>query len=294
MKQAPWAFVMTAAAAAFVACADPASTPAEGAPPGTDPATGAPGNEGTTAPGGSDIAGPNGGDDGTADAPPPLPPAEDLGEGDGKDVVSLGDSYMRLPNLVQQPGTEGVDLSLAELGRQYRTYAFTGGSFLTPVGVKNGVIPGQLSNAIKADPDIKTVIVAGGGNDLAQNTPCRGAKTVTELSAACRQELDAIIPALDAFVANVAKAGVKDLVWVGYGPTATTGDKIVEGAIAYLRADRQAKCVATNPALGLRCHYIDNFAAKVPTRDGFHPTSEGYDMVAKAVLDRLKAVGARR
>src|SRR4051794_38711317 len=43
------------------------------------------------------------------------PPADDQGQGDGNDVVALGDSYMRLPNAFQQPGTEGVDLSLMKI-----------------------------------------------------------------------------------------------------------------------------------------------------------------------------------
>ena len=290
-KRAALALGWTAVAALIVACGE---TPATGP---SSSAGGAVDEDGESVPStGSGVGTSRDGGD-AGDAKTPMPPHEDLGEGDGKDVVSLGDSYMRLPNLIQQPGGEGVDLSLAKIsGRPYRTYAYRGAALFpeTPVAVKNGVIPGQLTTAKQEHADIKTVIVSAGGNDLAKNTPCLGAKTVAELSAACKQELDSIVPAIDAFVADLAKAGVKDLIWVGYGPTATTGDKIVEGAIAWLRADRKAKCVANNPALGLRCHYIDNFAAKIPTRDGFHPTGEGYDSVAQAVLDRMKAAGARR
>lgn len=224
-------------------------------------------------------------------------PRVDRGEGDGADVVSLGDSYMRLPNLVQQPGSEGVDVSLAAIGgKAYRTYAYTGAVLLPPkpVGVKNGVIPGQLAAALRDGADIATVIVSGGANDLGQGSPCNGAKSVAEVAPACKQELDGIVAAVDAFVGQLAAAGVEDLVWVGYGPTATTGDRVVEGAIAYLRADRKAKCVPDDPALGLRCHYVDNVDAAIPTRDGFLPTSEGYEAIARAVLARMKEVGARR
>lgn len=51
---------------------------------------------------------------------------------------------------------------------------------------------------------------------------------------------------------------------------------------------------AGDTALGLRCHYVHDFAANIPTRDGFHPTSQGYESIAQAVFERMKAVGARR
>lgn len=269
-------------------------------PSGNEEASnGAPGSSTVPLPGGG------GGDSSTTQPPaapgetpaPPAPPREDRGEGDGKDVVALGDSYMRLPDFLQRPGSEGVDISLAKAGRQYRTRAYTGASLFPPkaVGVKNGVIPGQFESARAEDPNIKTVILSGGANDIDDSDGCAGPTTAAELSDQCKQELDSINEAIDAFLAEMAKAGVEDVIWVGYGPTTTSGNKVVEGAVDYLRTTRKAKCVANNPALGgLRCHYIDNFEAKIPTRDGFHPTSEGYDAIANAVLARLKEEGARR
>lgn len=264
----------------------------EGSPNGgeeTPSATVPPAGESTT-------TAPSGAPGETPDPASPAPPREDRGEGDGKDVVALGDSYMRLPDALQRPGREGVDLSLANAGRSYRTRAYTGASLFPPkpVGVKNGVIPGQFESARAEDPNIKTVILSGGANDIDDSDGCNGAATQAELSEQCKKELDSINAAIDAFIAEMAKAGVEDVVWVGYGPTTTSGNKVVEGAVDYLRTTRKAKCVANDPALGLRCHYVDNVAANVPTRDGFHPTSEGYDAVANAVLARMKAEGARR
>mgnify|MGYP001155131119 CR=1 FL=1 len=226
----------------------------------------------------------------------PAPLREDLGEGDGRDVVALGDSYMRLPNLFQGPGNEGVDVSLAKAGKKYRTRAYTGANVFPPkpVAVKNGVIPNQFKSARAEDPNIKTVIVSGGANDIDDSDGCNGAATAAELSDKCKQELDSINDAIDAFLAEMAQAGVQDVIWVGYGPTPTSGNKVVEGAIDYLRTTRKARCTTNNAAIGLRCHYIDNFAAQIPTRDGFHPTSAGYDAIANAVLARMKEEGVRR
>lgn len=223
------------------------------------------------------------------------PPPGDQGQGDGKDVVSIGDSYIRLPNQLQQPGAEGVDLSLAKAsGRTYRTFAFTGAQLFPPtaVAMKNGVIPGQFNRAKTEDANIKTLVMAGGGNDLPQGGgACKGATKPADLDAECKSLITSINQAIDAFIADVAKAGVKDLVWVGYG--ATDPAKGLEGAIAALREDRKAKCTV-NATPGMRCHFIDNAAAKIPTRDGFHPTAAGYDDIGKAVWERMKKEGMRR
>lgn len=301
---ARWGYGLVTGLSLVVACGESSSPPSDEAPASDEPGATVPGND--ERPGSSPPASASGSPDAAHDADAAdaagsdgakPPPAQDQGQGDGHDVVSLGDSYMRLPNLVQAPGTEGVDLSLAKVsGQPYRTFAFTGGSVFPPIAVaiKNGVIPGQFTNAKNANADIKTVVMSGGANDIDDSDGCKGARTLAELSAQCKTELDSIDAAVDKLVADMAKAGVKDVVWVGYGPTPTTGNAIVEGAIAYLRAARKAKCVANNPALGLRCHYVDNFAASVPTRDGFHPTGPGYDLVGKAVWDRMKAEGTRR
>lgn len=234
--------------------------------------------------------------------PDPMPPddgsvPDDLGVGDGSDVVTLGDSYMRLPNAFQQPGSEGVELSLeAAGGRTYRKFGYTGGSVLppTPVAILNNVIPNQFARARQQNPDIKTVVIAGGGNDLTD--ACNGPTTEAALSASCKTLLDQIDAACDALIAEMAAAGVRDVVWVGYGDTTTTGQRVFRGALDYLRTKRMARCVANDPALGLRCHYVDNKGRPgLTTRsDGFHPDAAGYMLIGQAVWDRMVAEGVRR
>ncbi|HVH45363.1 MAG TPA: SGNH/GDSL hydrolase family protein [Labilithrix sp.] len=229
-------------------------------------------------------------------------PGEDLGSGDGKDVVAIGDSYMRIPTQLQEPGTEGVDLSLNKAsGRQFRSFAITGASKLPitippkqPVAVAfgTGIIPGQFDNARKEAP-VRTLLIAGGGNDLPQGGgPCKGATSSAAISAECKSLVDGINKLIDDFMAKLGPLGVKDVIWVAYGPTDPA--KGLEGAVAALREDRKAKCVPDNPALGVRCHYIDNVAANIPTRDGFHPTPEGYDAIGKNVWARMQQEGTRR
>lgn len=232
----------------------------------------------------------------------PLPPDDgsatdqDLGVGDGTDVVTLGDSYMRLPNALQQPGSEGVELSLEKAGnRTYRKYGYTGGRLLPPrpVAILNDVIPNQFTRAVQQNPNIMTVVIAGGGNDLTD--ACNGPTTEADLSDRCKTLLDQIDAASDTLIAKMAQAGVRDVVWVGYGDTTTTGQRVFRGALDYLRTKRIAKCVANDPSLGLRCHYVDNKGRPgLDTRDGFHPDAAGYDLIGKAVWDRMVAEGVRR
>jgi hypothetical protein len=247
---------------------------------------------------GSDDPGGQGGEP-TADASPtsadggPTPPGGDLGEGDGTDVVTIGDSYMRLPNQLQQPGTEGVELSLEEAGgRTYRKFGFTGVSLFPPtaVAILNGIIPGQLTRAAGEDPDIMTVVAIGGGNDLSED--CNGPTSEAELSATCIELLDQIEAGIQTLIADMGAAGVQDLVWVGYGDTTATGQRVFLGALDYLRTRRMASCTAASTP---RCHYVDNKARPgLVTRDGFHPDAAGYDLVGQAVWDRMVAEGVRR
>src|SRR5207342_408824 len=82
-------------------------------------------------------------------------PPEDRGRGDGKDVITIGDSWM------SYEATQGIQQSLTKVsGHSYRSYGVGGAQLL------NGEIPRQYAVARRANPEIKTVIMTGGGNDL--------------------------------------------------------------------------------------------------------------------------------
>lgn len=228
----------------------------------------------------------------------PTPPITGSGGSAGtggtvKEVVTLGDSYMRLPDPFQQPGLEGVELSLERAaGRTYRKYGYTGGGAV-PIAIKNGVIPGQFQRAKTEDPNIATVVIAGGGNDLTDD--CSGPATEAALSATCKTLLDDIEAATQAMISQMAAAGVQDVVWVGYGDTATTGPRVFAGALDYLRRKRIEHCTDPVAGLALRCHYVDNKGrAGLVTRDGFHPDPAGYDLIGRATWERMVAEDVRR
>ena len=123
------------------------------------------------------------------------PTHEDLGEGDGQDVITIGDSWM---NLI----VTGIEQSLeAASGRDYRNYAVPGTLVL------NEQIPGQYTSVVAADPDIKTIVMTGGGNDIL-TSPC--------VDDECQPIVDDVSMRLTELMTQAGMDGVEDIVLIGY------------------------------------------------------------------------------
>lgn len=207
-----------------------------------------------------------------------LPPRMDLGKGTGKDVITIGDSWMLLI-------FTGIQESLvtASGGQPYRRYAFPGTRMLS------GEIPDQYATAKREDPVIKTVVMTGGGNDIIQDSAIQS--DCTTGGDLCKAQLEKIGKSLSDLWAQMSKDGVQDVIQVNYSSSA--GDPI---------KDREANtkalvdsCAAVPPPL--RCHVLntDALITKSDLRsDGIHPTDEGYDRIGKAVFDLMVKEGMRR
>jgi hypothetical protein len=215
--------------------------------------------------------------DGGADAASAEEPRADLGKGDGKDVITIGDSWMLLT-------TTGIQESLTRVsGQPYRKYARPGTRLL------DGVIPGQYTSAKKADPDIKTVVMTGGGNDIIQNsalkTDCMQGGTM------CDAQVEKIRMALSDLWKQMSADGVQDVVHVMYSASAGSGVK--NGQTHNMK---MAEVCAAVPA-PLHCHLLNTDALIGPSdmrSDGIHPTDPGFDKIGKAVFDLMQEKGMRR
>ena len=194
-------------------------------------------------------------------------PREDLGEGDGQDVITIGDSWM---NLI----LTGIEQSLATAsGRTYRNFAVPGTLLL------NEQIPGQYETAKSADPDIKTVVMTGGGNDIL-GSPCTGD--------ACAPIVDDVLARLTELQAEMAADGVQDVVIIGYTYPADMGK---HASLDYSIMLSETTCLPTNMP---RCHFIDSTMLDITLSDGIHPNAAGYDLLGETVWALMQAEGMRR
>lgn len=202
-------------------------------------------------------------------------PREDLAKGDGKDVITIGDSWMKLTST-------GIQQSLVKAsGQPYRTYGVPGTRML------NGQIPNQYAMAKRADPDIKTVVMTGGGNDILQ---ANLSEACAQGTAACTEQLEKIGAALSELWAQMSKDGVLDVVHIKYSSNAGSGVK-----------DREANDKALSDACAavpapLRCHLLatDDLVKGELRSDGIHPSDPAYDRIGKAVFDLMVKEGMRR
>jgi hypothetical protein len=242
-------------------------------------ATGGMGAAGTQATGGTGAAGMMGSDAGVmTDAgmmEPEPEPREDLGEGDGSDVITIGDSWMSL-------GFNGIQQSLVRVsGQPYRTYGVAATRLL------NGAIPDQYTRAKNANADIKTVVMTGGGNDIIMVPGLR--EDCAAGLPRCGEVITEILDTLSALWDEMAADGVQDVIYVQYSNPEGNN-------VSFMLPDGDgvaARCEAT-PA-PLRCHRLETLdivMGDIP--DGIHPSGAAYDRIGQEVHDMMVERGMRR
>jgi len=199
--------------------------------------------------------------------------AEDPGKGNGKDVIAIGDSWM------SYAGNTGIQNSLRKIsGQPYREYGVGGTQLL------NGQIPAQYAQAKRDNPNIQTVIMTGGGNDLLRSN------ARVDLSSAgpfARARIDMLADRLFALWSEMGRDGVHDIIYVFY----SRGGGIA-ASVDYATKKIQPLCQAMKP---VRCHWIDSDGTLHMTlRDGTHPTDDGFNALARTIFLIMEKEGIRR
>ncbi len=257
-----------------------------GSPPGTPAETTADGGAGpATGPGEAGM-----GDDGSGeiglDGAPPDAQHPDLGKGDGTDVILMGDSWMS--NTLQIEGTGGgIAPALIQVaGEPYRNYAVQGVMMLQADSF-GPAIPTQYESAKQANPDIKTVVMTGGGNDIIQNptiqSDCQMGGDM------CKALLMQISQALETLWTEMASDGVQDVVYIQYADN-------VGSTAQSLRGDAGVAAPSICLTGKIRCHSVDTTAAVMSqiAADGIHPLQAANQRIATQVYDLMVQDGMRR
>jgi lysophospholipase L1-like esterase len=213
----------------------------------------------------------------------------------GSQIIVVGDSYLNIGDTAAMPHRYTEERARADgsLGATdaYRQYAVPGTS------MANGQIPGQLTQAINADRDIKAVIMTGGGNDiLINNRQCLS--TGSSQNASCRAAVQAAVDASRQMMQTGANAGISDVVYFFYPHvvpgllTGTNPNEILDYALPLAKAACDSAFQATNGRS--RCHFIDMrppFAGKEAQYikpDGIHPTAAGARVLGVEIWNKME------
>ncbi len=221
---------------------------------------------------------------------------------DPNDVVLMGDSYVDWIT-----HTFVADIR-AESGQQWPSYA-VGATSMATGGV--GRIPDQLGMALADNPEIKAIIMTGGGNDIlvadtvmfpdaAMCTSTPDAPMIEDCQTIIQLALDKASMLMD----ETADAGVRDVVYFFYPHI--PGGGLVSGMYpnaildyALPRAREVCESSLERTAGRMKCHFIDMvpvfegksglFAdALSEAGDGIHPNSMGSKVMAKEVWRVMK------
>jgi hypothetical protein len=216
---------------------------------------------------------------------------------DPRDVVLIGDSYVDWIT-----HTFVADIR-AESGQQWPSYA-VGATSMATGGV--GRIPDQLDTALADNPNIKAIVMTGGGNDIlvADTVMFPNGGMCTSVPNApmiedCQKIVQAALDEATRLMDETADAGIRDVVYFFYphipggglisGPTP---NPILDYALPRAREVCDSALERTEGRM--KCHFIDMvpvfegktglFADAVSEAgDGVHPNSMGSKVMAAEV-----------
>ena len=194
-----------------------------------------------------------------------------------------------MSNTLQIEGTGGgIAPALQQVSMQpYRNYAVQGVMMLQ-ADAFGPAIPTQYPAAKMANPDIKTVVMTGGGNDIIQGSSALQADCKMG-GAMCKMTLDQIGDALNTLWTQMATDGVQDIVFVNYSTDVGT-------VAPSLRGDGGVPTPMICLTGKIRCWEYDSTAAvmKQIAADGIHPVAAANQRMATEIYALMTQEGMRR
>ncbi len=203
------------------------------------------------------------------------PPANEF------DVQIVGDSVFDLDGYIH---SHLWDLS----GKAYKDNSKSGDTL--------EYVTQQYNSAISNYPNMRTIIMDGGGNDVLMSLYWRIACASSSWTAPrrCRSFINGVMDDMDDLWDDMDSDGIDDIVHLGYyyikNGTLGNGTKL-KGALKYAMDVAEAGCAAS-PA---DCWFVDPRAdfwgneADYIKSDGIHPTDEGAEVLADLIWDEMVA-----
>ena len=200
-------------------------------------------------------------------------------EADEFDVQIIGDSVFDLNGYIH---TYLKEFS----GKSYRDNSVS--------GHKIDTIRNQYRSAIENNPEIRTIIMDGGANDILMhpfwNMACR---SDDEPSKTCKKFIEKVVDELAELWEEIHSDGVENIIYSGYyhlkpGYFSFNGKRL-NGAIDYAVETIIEKCSESVA----NCHFVDSrpyFSGNESTyikNDGLHPTPDGGKVLAEIIWETM-------
>jgi lysophospholipase L1-like esterase len=204
------------------------------------------------------------------------------------DVVNVGDSIFALSGKIH-------DYLQSWSGQTFRRYSVSGAM------VNSGVIPdiaSQYATAKSDNPNIKTIFMDGGGNDILipaiafDPYNCKVDWWESGLSSSCKSLIDDVYVDTVTLLNQMGRDGVKNIIFQGYYQVknGVFGSTKLKQAVDY--GDTKLKLAVTNATAA------NNYRVFIDPRpyivnsdiiiDGIHPTDSGSKKLATLIWAKLQ------
>jgi hypothetical protein len=184
-------------------------------------------------------------------------------------------------NIATNGGGISGALQRAPRNKKYKNYAVAAATLLS------GQIPAQFTQAIRANKNIKTVIMTAGGNDVIMNP---GVSCGT-WNSGCQNQMKKIREALRTLWNNMAEKGVEHVLYIGYSEHSGITTSVPKASNATKNGVKEVCEEAP-----LNCAVIDStpIVGRGDMIDMIHPTMQACNQIAALALKTMEEKKMRR
>lgn len=206
------------------------------------------------------------------------------------EVVMIGDSLLDMSGCI--PGLKMIRHELEALSHhRYRSYDVSGALLDSDDASPPMAIPVQYENAKAENPDIETIILNGGANDiLGHPVPCLDKRFGEE----CMELIEAVSLRMEALIGDMIEDGVKNIIYVSYLDGG--GFDLFNTATAYSTEKARQLLLKLDGVNGVKIKMVDAkpYQQEHPEInwlciDHTHPTMDASEYIADLIWETMVA-----